>query len=33
MSFVEQFDDLVRAASTQPPDVPQLLRRLRAEVA
>jgi transcriptional regulator with XRE-family HTH domain len=33
VSFVEQFDDLVRSAVVQPPDVPGLLRRLRAEVA
>ncbi len=32
MSFVEQFDDLVRAAVAQPPDLPRLLRRLRAAI-
>ncbi len=33
IAFVEQFDDLVRAATVQPPDIPRLLRRLRAELA
>ena len=33
LSFVEQFDDLIRAATIQPPDVPKVLRRLRAEIA
>jgi transcriptional regulator with XRE-family HTH domain len=32
LSFVRQFDDLIRAATVQPPDVPRLLRRLRAEL-
>jgi transcriptional regulator with XRE-family HTH domain len=31
--FVDQFDGLIRAATVQPPDVPLLLARLRAEVA
>lgn len=30
--FVDQFDDLIRAAVVQPPDVPDLLRGLRAEL-
>jgi transcriptional regulator with XRE-family HTH domain len=33
LAFVRQFDDLIRAATVQPPDVPRLLRRLRAELA
>ncbi len=33
LAFVEQFDDLIRAAVVQPPDVPDVLRRLRAEIA
>lgn len=33
LAFVEQFDDLIRAATVQPPDVPAVLRRLRAEIA
>ncbi len=33
IAFVEQFDDLVRASSVQPPDIPRLLRRLRAEIS
>lgn len=32
LAFVEQFDDLVRAAVVHPPEVPRLLRRLRAEL-
>ena len=32
VAFIEQFDDLVKAAEVQPPDVPDLLRSLRAEV-
>lgn len=32
VSFVRQFDQLVRAAVVQPPDVPDLLRELRAEL-
>ena len=32
-SFVAQFDDLIRAAVVQPPDVPTVLRELRAQVA
>ncbi len=31
--FIEQFDGLIRAAVVQPPDVPDLLRRLRADLA
>lgn len=31
-AFVEHFDDLIRAAVVLPPDVPQLLRQLRAEI-
>lgn len=33
LDFIEQFDDLIRAAVVQPPDVPNLLRRLRAEIS
>ena len=33
LAFVEQFDDLIKAATVQPPDVPAVLRRLRAEIA
>jgi transcriptional regulator with XRE-family HTH domain len=33
LALIEQFDDLVRAAVIQPPDVPRLLRRLRAELS
>lgn len=33
LEFIDQFDGLIRAAVVQPPDVPDLLRRLRAEVA
>jgi transcriptional regulator with XRE-family HTH domain len=33
LTFVEHFDDLIRAATIQPPDVPAVLRRLRAEIA
>jgi len=33
LAFVEQFDDLIRAATVQPPDVPAVLRRLRSEIA
>jgi hypothetical protein len=29
--FIEQFDGLIRAAVVQPPDVPDLLCRLRDE--
>lgn len=32
LEFVEQFDDLIRAAVVQPPDVPDVVRRLRAEI-
>lgn len=32
LAFIEQFDDLLRAATVQPPEVPGLLRRLRAEI-
>lgn len=31
-SFVDRFDHLIRAAVVQPPDVPELLRELRAEI-
>ena len=33
MTFVKHFDDLIRVAVVQPPDVPRLLRKLRAEIA
>jgi len=33
LAFVQQFDDLIRAATVQPPEVPRLLRRLRTEIA
>ena len=33
MTFVKHFDDLIRAAVVQPPDIPRLLRKLRAEIA
>ena len=33
MTFVKHFDDLIRAAVVQPPEIPRLLRRLRAEIA
>ena len=33
LTFVAHFDDLIRAAVVQPPDVPRLLRRLRNELA
>ena len=32
MTFVRHFDDLIRAAVVQPPDMPRLLRKLRAEI-
>lgn len=32
MAFVKQFDDLIRAAVVQPPDMPRLLRKLRSEI-
>ena len=32
LEFVDQFDDLIRAAVVQPPDVPDLLRNLRTEL-
>ncbi len=32
LEFIKQFDELIRAATVNPPDVPDLLRRLRAEV-
>jgi len=32
LEFVDQFDDLIKAAVVQPPDVPDVLRRLRAEL-
>ncbi len=32
-TFVKHFDDLVRASSVQPPSVPDLLRKLRSEIA
>ena len=32
-ALIENFDDLIRAAVVQPPDVPKLLRRLRDRVA
>ena len=32
MTFVKHFDDLIRAAVVQPPDVPRLLRKLRSEI-
>ena len=32
MTFVKHFDDLIRAAVVQPPDMPRLLRRLRSEI-
>jgi transcriptional regulator with XRE-family HTH domain len=31
-AFVRHFDDLVRAAVVQPPDMPRLLRKLRSEI-
>ena len=33
LEFVEQFDDLIRAAVVQPPEVPDVLRRLKAEIS
>ena len=33
VTFIEQFDDLIRSAEVQPPDVPALLRELRAEIS
>ena len=32
MTFVKHFDDLIRASVVQPPGVPNLLRKLRAEI-
>ena len=32
MTFVKHFDDLIRVAVVQPPDMPRLLRRLRSEI-
>jgi len=32
LEFIKQFDELIRAAKVNPPDVPDLLRRLRGEV-
>lgn len=32
MTFVKHFDDLIRVSAVQPPGVPKLLRRLRAEI-
>lgn len=32
LSFVDQFDDLIRAAIVQPPEVGDVLRRLRSEL-
>ena len=32
LEFMAQFDDLIRAAVVQPPEVPDVLRRLRAEI-
>lgn len=32
MTFVKHFDDLVRVAVVQPPEVPRLLRKLRSEI-
>ena len=32
MTFVKHFDDLIRAAVVQPPDMPRLLHRLRSEI-
>ena len=32
MTFVRHFDDLIRVSVVQPPGVPKLLRRLRAEI-
>lgn len=32
VAFIEQFDDLVRAAEIQPPDVADVLRDLRSEI-
>jgi hypothetical protein len=31
-ALVRNFDDLIRSAVVQPPDAPEFLRRLRAEV-
>ena len=33
MSFVRHFDDLIRVSVVQPPGVPNLLRKLRSEIA
>lgn len=33
LTFVRHFDDLIRAAVVQPPEMPRLLRKLRAEIA
>ncbi len=33
LDFIEQFDDLIRAAVVQPPDVPDVLRRLRDQIS
>ena len=32
MTFVKHFDDLIRAAVVQPPDIPSLLHKLRSEI-
>ncbi len=32
LQFIDQFDDLIRAAVVQPPDVADLLRELRDRV-
>ncbi len=32
MTFVKHFDDLIRVAVVQPPDMPRLLHRLRSEI-
>ena len=32
MTFVKHFDDLIRVAVVQPPDMPRLLRRFRSEI-
>ena len=32
MTFVKHFDDLIRVAVVQPPDMPRLLRKLRSEI-
>ncbi len=32
MAFVKHFDDLIRAAVVQPPDMPRLLHKLRSEI-